>query len=72
MKIDMWYDDDIKSADEVTYTFYDRDAEYRGVIYREGKAIGDYSTSDSLEIEKFFPWLSWETGSAPLYNNFLR
>lgn len=68
MTIDMWYGDKIEDVDKVSYTFYDRDSEYRGNLYKDGKPIGDYRTQDSTEIEKVFSWLSWEIGSAPLYN----
>lgn len=71
MTIDMWYGDDVKNADEVTFTFYDRDGEYRGTIYSAGKAIGDYRANSRLEIEKTFPWMKLECSGNPLYNNYL-
>ena len=71
MNIDMWYGDDIKDVDEVTYTFYDRDCEYRGNLYKNGKMIGDYSTQDSTEIEKTFTWLNWDCSGSPNYNHRL-
>lgn len=68
MIIDMWYGDDVKSVDKVTYTFYDGDCEYRGNLYKNGKPIGDYRTQDSTEIEKTFSWLKWECSGNPNYN----
>ena len=52
MKIDLWYPDDraIAGAD---CTFYPNDGIYRGNLYNaDGRCIGDYSSKDSLEIEK--------------------
>ena len=55
MKIDLWYPDDrvIAGAD---CTFYPNDGIYRGNLYNaDGRCIGDYSSKDSMEIEKRFP-----------------
>lgn len=57
--IDMWYDDDPKTADKIDISFCDLDGIYRGNIWKNGKPIGDYSASDSLELEKAFPQLSF-------------
>ena len=54
MKIDLWYKNEkIVFAD---CFFYPNSGEYRGNLYNEsGKAIGDYSSKNSVEIEKRFP-----------------
>ena len=54
MKIDLWYENEkIVFAD---CFFYPNCGEYRGNLYNEnGKAIGDYSSKNSVEIEKRFP-----------------
>lgn len=57
INIDMWYGDDHKEADKIDFSFYPNDGEYRGNIYKDGKIIGDYTSNDSLELEKAFPQL---------------
>ncbi len=54
MKIDIWYKGEkIAAAD---CYFYPNSGEYRGNIYNaNGRMIGDYSSKDSVEIEKRFP-----------------
>lgn len=54
MKLDIWYQGEtIAAADCV---FYPNDFIYRGNLYNaEGRIIGDYSSRDSVEIEKRFP-----------------
>ena len=54
MKIDIWYDgEEIFAAD---CTFYPNDGIYRGNLYNaDGRMIGDYSSTDSVEIEERFP-----------------
>ena len=54
MYIDLWYKDEhIAFAD---CFFYPNSCEYRGNLYNEnGKAIGDYASKNSVEIEKRFP-----------------
>ena len=56
MKIDFWYGNRKKDIAAADCFFYDNDCEYRGSVYdKTGKAIGDYTTRDSLEVEKTFP-----------------
>lgn len=57
INIDMWHGDKPEDADRISVSFSDMDCEYRGNIYKNGKAIGDYSANDSLEIQKAFPQL---------------
>lgn len=54
--IDMWYGDalDFEKC-RVDVFFSDSDCMYRGNIYdKNGKAIGDYATSDSVALAKRF------------------
>lgn len=55
MRIDLWY----PGQEEVVYAdcfFYPNDGEYRGNLYNaDGKPIGDYSSKNSVEIERRFP-----------------
>lgn len=54
MKIDLWYKGETIAA--ATVTFYPNSCEYRGNIYnKEGRIIGDFTSKDSVEIEKRFP-----------------
>ena len=54
MKIDIWYPGEV--AVFATCTFSDCDCIYRGTLFNaEGKMIGDYSSTDSVEIERRFP-----------------
>lgn len=59
IKIDMWYGNNQKEADEVSVSFYPNDGEYRGNIYKDGKIIGDYTCNDSIELEKSFSQLTF-------------
>lgn len=62
IQIDMWYGDKFTEADKIDITFYPNDGEYRGNIYKNGKAIGDYTCNDSIALEKTFSQLkfSWD------------
>ena len=62
MMIDMWFGDKPDQADEISISFYPHDCEYRGNIYKNKKAIGDFASTNSLEIEKAFPQLvfNWD------------
>lgn len=54
MKIDFWY-----PGEKIAYVdcyFCDSDCIYRGNLYNDEKRpIGDFSSRDSVEIEKRFP-----------------
>jgi hypothetical protein len=54
MIVDMWYGNKIEECDSVDVFFYPNDGRYRGNIYLKGKAIGDFTSVDSTEIEKTF------------------
>lgn len=57
MKIDYWKIDGRKQkAVYADCYFYPNEGIYRGNVYNEdGQMIGDYSSKDSIEIEKRFP-----------------
>ena len=59
MTIDIWYTGErIAAAD---CTFYPNSGEYRGNLYNaQGRIIGDYSSRDSVEVEKRFPGIFGE------------
>ena len=50
---EMWYGDRIVDIDNISCSFSDCDCCYRGNLYNEGKAIGDYHTTDSVTLEKW-------------------
>lgn len=54
MIIDMWYGNKPSDCDSIDAFFYPNEGIYRGNIYLKGKAIGDFSATDSLEIENQF------------------
>lgn len=57
MKIDYWYGDGRKNpAVYADCYFYPNDGVYRGNVYdADGKIIGDFTSTDSVEIGKCFP-----------------
>lgn len=62
IKFDMWHGDKRTDADNIDIAFYPQGfytagSEYRGNIYKNGKCIGDYVVTDSVELEKSFPQL---------------
>jgi hypothetical protein len=55
MKIDMWYGHKFEKKKFGADAFFTPGNGYSGNIYDEnGKAIGDYRTQNSVEIEKNF------------------
>ena len=54
MTVDMWYGNKVEECDGIDVFFYPNGSIYRGNIYLKGKAIGDFSTTDSVEIERVF------------------
>ena len=62
IKFDMWYNDNATDADKIDIAFYPNAGQYRGNIYKNGKMIGDYVCTDSIELEKAFPQLifNWD------------
>lgn len=61
MIIDFWYGDTKKDVAGASCTFYPNAGEYRGNLYDEhGETIGDYTSRDSVEIERHFPGIFGE------------
>jgi hypothetical protein len=52
LNIDMWYENPVTDADRVDCFFYPMAGVYRGNFYKNGKYIGDYVATDSVELEK--------------------
>ena len=55
MKIDFWYGDTLETINGASVSFYPNDGEYRGNLYKDGRAVADFIATDSTEIEKAFP-----------------
>lgn len=55
MNLDFWYGNKIEEITQATVSFSDLDCEYRGNMYINGKCVGDFSSSNSVEVEKTFP-----------------
>ena len=49
-----WYGNKIEEVTKIDITFSDCDCMYRGNCYIDGKMVGNYSTDDSIELEKLF------------------
>lgn len=62
IKIDYWYTDGRKNpAVYADCYFYPNDGIYRGNVFdANGNMIGDYTATDSVEIEKRFPGIFGE------------
>lgn len=60
--VDMWYGDKKGDADRISISFNDLNCTYSGNIYKNGRIIGDYSCSDSMQLEKLFPQLVFNWG----------
>ncbi len=53
MRIDLWYPGEQIAA--ASCAFYPNDGEYRGNVYNaSGRIIGDFTSKNSVEIEKRF------------------
>lgn len=55
IKFDFWYEYRLKDVDFVTVSFYPDSGLYRGNLYKNNIAIGDFYSNCSVEIEKAFP-----------------
>lgn len=56
MTIDYWYGHSKKDIAFVSVSFSDLDCVYRGNVYDiNRKCIGDFSSNDSIKVEKAFP-----------------
>lgn len=60
IEIDMWYDDDPKDVTSLDVRFSDLDSTYSGNLYINNKIVGDYTTKDSVTLEKAFPQFDWK------------
>ncbi len=61
MFIDFWYGHKKTDVAFISVSFSDLDCIYRGVMYDANKKmIGDFSTADSVKIEKAFPAFRWD------------
>lgn len=54
LKVDMWYGDSVRNVDRVDVFFYPEVGQYRGNLYMNGKAVGDFYSNDSVEVERRF------------------
>lgn len=55
MNFDFWYGNTLSEITNATVTFYPNESVYRGNMYINGKCVGDFSSKDSVKIEKIFP-----------------
>ena len=56
IKFDFWHGDTEKDIAAADCFFYPNGGHYAGNIYNDkGEIIGDYTSNDSVEIEKHFP-----------------
>ena len=60
IEIDMWYNDNPKDVTSLDVNFSDLDTTYRGNLYINNKIVGDYTTKDSVVLEKTFPQFDWD------------
>lgn len=54
MIIDWWYGNQRNKVNSLDVYFYPESGQYRGNLYIDGKAVADFVTNDSTEIEKSF------------------
>ncbi len=59
INIDMWYGNNHQEADKIDIAHYPNEGKYRGNIYKNGKIIGDYVCTDSVELENTFSQLKF-------------
>ncbi len=60
INFDFWNNDTLDTIDAASVTFYPNAGEYRGNVYKNGRAVGDFTSNDSTEIEKYFPGIFGE------------
>ena len=49
---DMWYGDKVTDASSIDCCFNDLDYKYRGNLYKNGRAIGDYVAESVQAVER--------------------
>ena len=54
INVDMWYGNKVEEIQKLDIFFYPNEGQYRGNFYKDGKAIGDFTTDDSVELEMYF------------------
>lgn len=54
LKIDRWYPFSLYDVDRVDVFFYPESGQYRGNLYIGGRAVGDYYSDNSVEVEQKF------------------
>ena len=52
VKFDMWYGDKVTDANKIDCFFNDLDGRYSGNLYKNGKAIGDYTAESVQAVEE--------------------
>jgi hypothetical protein len=60
INLEFWYNNTLEEVTEIDCFFYPNAGEYRGNLYINGKAVGDYTTRNSSEIEKIAPGIFGE------------
>ena len=50
----MWYNNEIKAIDKINVFFNDSTGTYAGNCYINNKAVGDFTSDSSTDIEKAF------------------
>lgn len=54
MTLDFWYNHSIEDVTAISVSFSDLDCIYRGNMYVNGLAVGDFTTTSSTLIEETF------------------
>lgn len=54
LNIDMWYGHPISDVDRIDCFFYPNEVVYRGNLYSGSRMIGDYTSTDSVELTHYF------------------
>ena len=49
-----WYGDKKQDITRLDCFFYPNSGEYRGNMYIDNEIVGDYTTTDSTELENYF------------------
>jgi hypothetical protein len=62
INLDMWYGNKKEDIQKLDCFFYPNSGQYRGNVYINNKAVGDYTATDSIELENYFPQIifNWD------------
>ena len=60
MIIDFWYGNKCEDITALSVNFYPNDGIYRGNLYAGRRCVGDFVTTDSNDIYKYFPWFDFD------------